>query len=68
MPDFIKDIVVVNNVAFVAAGSAGLYAVDVSNPAAPLIVGFFDTDVYSAALAVAGGIAYVADGSGLQVI
>ncbi|UCH33003.1 MAG: carboxypeptidase regulatory-like domain-containing protein, partial [Armatimonadota bacterium] len=50
-------------------GSAGLRVIDVSDPAAPLEVGFLDTPGTAYHVAVAGGYAYVADGaSGLRVI
>lgn len=68
LPAFVKDVVVVNNIAFVAAAAAGLYAVDVSTPTAPSIVGFFDTDGYAYGVTVSGGVAYVADFSALQIL
>lgn len=55
--------------AYVADGSAGLRVVDVSNPAAPYEVGFYDTPGDAQGVFVAGGYAYVADGDdGLRVI
>ncbi len=68
LPGIINDIAVMNGIAFVTTGAAGLYAVDVSKPTAPSIVGFFDTDVYSFAVAVSNGIAYVADAQSLQIL
>ncbi|MDX2110059.1 MAG: putative Ig domain-containing protein [Verrucomicrobiota bacterium] len=69
LPSIVKDVVVVNNIAFVAAERAGLYAVDVSVPAAPSIVGFFDTEGWAIGVTVSSGIAYVADSSaGLQIL
>lgn len=54
---------------YVAAGSAGLHVVDVSNPAAPVIVATRDTPGNANDVRVAGNYAYVADGSaGLQII
>lgn len=69
LPAFVKDLAVVNNIAFVAAGAAGLYAVDVSIPTAPSIVGFFDTEGSAWGVTVSGGLAYVADyDAGLQIL
>jgi uncharacterized repeat protein (TIGR02543 family) len=69
LPAFVKDLIVVNNIAFVAVAAAGLYAVDVSTPSAPAIVGFFDTEGSASGVAVSGGLAYVADGSaGLLIL
>ena len=57
------------NFAYVAAGSAGLQIVDVSNRNAPFIVGKLDTPGNVQAVQVIGNLAYVADGtSGLRII
>ncbi|HEU4886575.1 MAG TPA: Ig-like domain-containing protein [Thermoanaerobaculia bacterium] len=56
------------NYAYVAAGSAGLHIVDVSNPAAPAIVATVNTPGNANDVKVAGNFAYVADGSSLQII
>lgn len=69
LPTIVQDIVVVSNIAYVADEVAGLYAVDVSTPTAPAIVGFFDTEGSATGVAVSDGRAYVADGSaGLQIL
>ncbi len=69
LPAIVKDVVVQNNIAFVADWGAGLYTVDVTTPTAPAIVGFFDTDGAATGVAVLGGLAYVADSSaGLQIL
>ncbi len=47
--------------AYVADDTAGLRVVDVSNPAAPFEVGFYDTPGSAQGVAVAGAYAYVAD-------
>jgi hypothetical protein len=44
--------------------NGGLRVVDVSNPAAPVESGFFETPRFAEGVAVAGGYAYVADGDG----
>jgi len=57
--------------AYVADGEdGGLRVVDVSDPANPTEVGFYDTPGYAYGVAVAGGYAYVADGEdgGLRVV
>ena len=75
LSDAIYDIVVLGNYAYVAAGRAGLQIFDVTNPARPLLVAFFDTAGISQGLFVTGGYVYIAAGdeaagnvSGLRVI
>lgn len=52
-----------------ANGVAGLEAFDVSNPASAMFLGTYDTPGNALAVAVSGGLAYVADGSsGLQIM
>jgi hypothetical protein len=54
--------------AYVAAGSSGLRVIDVSDPAAPVEVGFYDTPGEAWGVAVAGDYVHLADGSaGLDV-
>ncbi len=66
---YIEDVAVVGNTAFVAAGGAGLYIVDISDPANPAVVGSYDTPGYAESVTVAGKYAYVADGpAGLRVV
>jgi hypothetical protein len=50
--------------AYVANQSAGVYAVDVSLPTAPSIIGFYDTESSARKVVVDGSAAYVADGDG----
>lgn len=79
--DEAMDVVVVDGYAYVADGEAGLTIIDVSNPADPFRVGSLggrsdsfgiaslDTDGFAAGVAVANGVAYVADGTnGLVVV
>lgn len=69
VPGVVKGVAVVSNVAFVAAGTAGIYAIDVSSSTAPIIVGFFDTEGSASGVTVSNGYAYVADGAaGLQIL
>lgn len=68
-PGSANDVVVVDNIAYVADGSSGLQIIDVSNPESPEIIGSVDTPGYANGVTVENGIAYVADRySGLQVI
>jgi len=69
LPGFANNVDVAGNYAYVAAGSAGLVIVDVTNRRAPVIVKTVDTPGNANDVHVVGTIAYVADGaSGLQVI
>lgn len=69
IPGFANDVDVSGNVAYVAAGSAGLQVVDVTDRSAPLVVGSYDTPGNANDVKVVGDVAFVADGaSGLQVI
>lgn len=67
LPGYAKDIAASGHTAYVAAGPAGLAIVDVSNPAAPQLAAVFDLED-AKDVAVAGGYAYVADGSALRVL
>jgi CSLREA domain-containing protein len=67
-PGSATEIAVVDGVAYVADGSAGLLLYDVSDPAAPVLLGSLDTTSASD-VAVLGDRAFVADGSsGLRVV
>ncbi|HOU11956.1 MAG TPA: carboxypeptidase regulatory-like domain-containing protein [Anaerolineae bacterium] len=71
--DYITDIEISGNYAYITSGSIysgeGLRIIDISNPAQPHIVGFYDTPGKAQNLAIAGNYAYVADGStGLRII
>lgn len=69
IPGFANNVDVSGNYAYVAAGSAGLQVVDVSNHSSPRIVASLDTPGNANDVKVVGPRAYVADGSaGLQVI
>jgi len=65
-----KAMAVSGNVAYVLVGQSGLYGVDVSNPAAPVVRGMTSTSTNSANdVAVSGSYAYVCDYSaGIRVI
>jgi hypothetical protein len=57
------------SLAYVAAGEGGLYIVDVSNPARPVITGTYGAPGYAEGVAVSGDYAYVADGpGGLRIV
>jgi len=69
IPGFANNVDVVGNFAYVAAGSAGLRVVNVSDRRAPQIVGALDTPGNANDVRVVGNRAYVADGSaGLKII
>ncbi|MFN2245107.1 MAG: LVIVD repeat-containing protein, partial [Anaerolineae bacterium] len=69
MPRVLEAVTVDGGLAYVAAGDAGLRVVDVSDPAAPVEIGFLDTAGYAWDVAVAGSHAYIADGAGgLRVV
>lgn len=69
IPGFANGVAVDGSHAYVAAGNRGLYVVDVSDPAAPLIAGSLETPGNANDVRVLGGFAYVADGtSGLRII
>jgi hypothetical protein len=66
---YVEDMAVAGNAAFVAAGGAGLYIVDISNPTYPTMIGGYDTPGYAEGVTIAGNYAYIADGpAGLRVL
>ncbi len=68
LPSTSYDISISANYAYVANGLS-FRVVDISNPAAPILVGSVDNRNWAIDLAISGNYAYVADGnSGLQVI
>lgn len=69
IPGFANNVDVSGNFAYVAAGSAGLQVVDVTDRRAPRVVGSLDTPGNANDVRVVGERVYVADGSaGLRVI
>lgn len=57
------------NLAVAAAGTAGLWVIDISNLAAPTIVGTWDSPGTAYAVALSGSTAFIADGIGdLQIV
>lgn len=66
--DEARSIELVDSIAYVAAGSNGVFVVDVSNPAAPVLLGHADTPGSSFDIAIAGAAIYVADMSGGLVV
>ena len=69
IPGFANNVDVNGNFAYVAAGSAGLQVVNVTDRAKPQIVASRKTPGNANDVVVAGNFAYVADGSsGLQII
>lgn len=69
IPGYANNVEVSGNFAFVAAGSAGLQIVDVSNRNVPAIASSLDTDGTAIDVRVLGNFAYLADGEGgLKII
>ena len=64
----VKDVSVVDSLAYLANGETGLQIIDVSNPANPTVRGAYDTPGNAYSVSVVGSLAYVADGSSLQII
>ena len=59
--DEARDVVVRQNYAYVTAGNAGLRILDISNPEAPVELGYCDTPEDAETLELQGNYAYVAD-------
>ncbi len=63
------NVVVSGDYAYIAGGSEGLVAVNISNPANPFYAGNYDTADFAHDVAVSGDYAYIADGAnGLVVV
>jgi cyclophilin family peptidyl-prolyl cis-trans isomerase len=62
------DAVVEGSMMYVAMGTAGVYAYDVSNPAAPVFKGLYNTPYYARQLVVRGTTLYVADWTSVQIL
>ena len=68
-PDNARGVYVSGNYAYVADSTSGLRIIDISTPASPSEVGFYDTPGYALGVYVMGNYAYVADrDSGLRII
>lgn len=66
--DAIRDVVVVNGLAYVAAGGSGLRIKDVSDPEHPQEVGKFDTLGYAQGITLSEeGLIYVADATNVGI-
>lgn len=69
IPGYANNVDVSGNFAYVAAGSAGLQVIDVTDPRTPRIVGAVDTPGNANDVRIVGHLAYLADGTaGLQII
>jgi len=69
IPGYANNVDVSGNYAYVAAGSAGLQVVDISNLNSPWIIGARDTSGTAIDVRIVGNLAYIADGnSGLQIM
>ncbi len=57
------------NYAYVACGASGIKVINISNPAAPVIVGTYDSPGWAQSLTISGSYAYLADSSqGLRIV
>jgi len=69
IPGYANNVDVSGDLVFVAAGSAGVHAIDISDRSAPVILGTFDTPGNANDVQVMGTLGYVADGTGgLQIL
>ena len=69
IPGFANNVETVGDLAFVAAGAAGLQVVDVTDHALPVVVASIDTPGNANDVVVEGATAYVADGAaGLRMV
>jgi hypothetical protein len=69
LPGYANNVDVANNIAYVAAGAAGLQVIDVSNPRNPRITAALDLPGNANDIRQANGLGYVAAGdSGLQIV
>ena len=67
-PDWIYDVAISGDYAYLAAGPDGLRVVSIFNPANPSEVGFVDMPNYAYDVAVYGDYAFVADNTSLQIV
>lgn len=66
---FVTGVVLIEDTAYITAGIAGFYTVDISSPTQPSVLGSYDTPGYAENIFVRGSCAYVADGwEGLAII
>ncbi len=69
LPTIVGDVAVDGNYAYVAAGTGGLFVVDVTDPGTPTIVGYYAAPVSANGVAAAGDYVYVAAGdNSLRVV
>lgn len=70
LPGVVMDVALLGQYAYVAALEGGLQVVNISNPTAPSICGFYSTTnrPWAEGIAILGGLAYVADdNAGLEI-
>ncbi|MEX2161361.1 MAG: NosD domain-containing protein [Anaerolineales bacterium] len=67
--DAILDIAIYGKTAYVAAGSAGLHIIDISDPTRPTTLGAWSSSGFAEGVAVTGKAVYLADGDqGLRIL
>ena len=59
LPDIVEHVTVSSTLAYIAAGYSGLYILNISNPAAPVEIGAYDTPGQAYDVVVSGSYAYV---------
>ncbi len=68
IPGYANNVDVYGDYAYIAAGSAGMQVVDVSNPLSPFIASSLNTNGTAVDIRVDGQYAYIADASGLVIM
>jgi len=66
--DYIKSVVIVGDLAYIANGLKGLEIIDISDPDRPLLLGVFPTDGYACGVAVSGSMALLVDGINVYIL
>ena len=67
-PDNIRSITISGQLAYIANGSDGLQIINISDPAAPSLLGSFQTEGYAGSIAVSDTLALLADGINVYVL
>ncbi len=69
LPLYAYSIVILNDYAYMAGGTAGLQIIDISNPSSPSLAGDFNTPGHAEGVFVSTPYAYIADGGyGLRIV
>ncbi len=68
MDDWVEDVYVVGDYAYIADGYTGLYIIDISDPTNPSEVGYYNTSDNAKGVYVVGDYVYVANGNDFRII